>query len=49
MNGVARSEQVAKLTKLLCGFALSLVSESTVNIDKAFGSLKRSTVSKFAI
>jgi hypothetical protein len=40
MNGVARSEQVEKLRKVLSEFALSLVPESTVNIDKAFDILK---------
>jgi hypothetical protein len=39
-NGVAKSEQVDKLRKLLSGFALSLVPESTESIDKAFDSLK---------
>ena len=39
-NGVGKSDQVEKLRKVLSGFALSLVPESTENIDKAFENLK---------
>ena len=39
-NGVAKNEQVEKLRKVLSGFALALVPESTDSIDKAFETLK---------
>ena len=39
-NGVAKNEQVEKLRKVLNGFALALVPESTDSIDKAFETLK---------
>ena len=39
-NGVAKSEQVEKLRKVLSGFALALVPESTATIEKAFETLK---------
>ena len=39
-NGVAKADQVDKLRTVLSGFALSLVPESTENIEKAFTTLK---------
>ena len=39
-NGVGKSDQVEKLRKVLSGFALSLVPESTKSIEKAFETLK---------
>jgi hypothetical protein len=39
-NGVAKSEQVEKLRKVLSGFALALVPESTATIEKALETLK---------
>ena len=40
VNGVAKSEQIDRLRKQLSGFALALVPESTLSIDKAFETLK---------
>ena len=39
-NAVGKSDQVEKLRKVLSGFALSLVPESTESIEKAFKTLK---------
>ena len=39
-NGVAKSDQVEKLRRVLSGFALALVPENTESIDKAFSTLK---------
>ena len=39
-NCVGKSDQVEKLRKVLSGFALSLVPESTESIEKAFETLK---------